>query len=51
MNPVVDANILIATLIKEGFTRELILNEKLSLYVPETIITEFLEHSILKRLN
>ena len=44
MKLVVDANILIATLIKEGFTRELILNEKLSLYVPETIITEFLEH-------
>ncbi len=44
MKLVVDANILIATLIREGFTRELILNERLSLYVPETIITEFLEH-------
>ena len=44
MKIVIDANILFASLIKEGYTRTILLNEKLSFYVPIYIIEEFLEH-------
>jgi len=44
MEFVVDANILFASLIKEGLTRRILLDHHLSFYVPELIIEEFIEH-------
>ncbi len=41
---IIDANVLFASLIKEGVTRRIILNEKFSFCVPAYIIEEFLEH-------
>jgi predicted nucleic acid-binding protein len=46
MELVVDANILISALLKEGITRKLLFNDELILYTPEFIIDEFLKHSI-----
>ncbi|MFX1575487.1 MAG: PIN domain-containing protein [Promethearchaeota archaeon] len=37
----VDANILFAALIKEGLTAELLLSDKLQLFTPEFLLTEF----------
>ncbi|MFH1100682.1 MAG: PIN domain-containing protein [Methanobacteriota archaeon] len=44
MELVLDANILIAALLKEGITRKLLFNDELILYTPEFIIEEFFKH-------
>ena len=44
MKLIVDANILFSALIKDGVTRELILNDKLKLFTPEYIFEEVLNH-------
>ncbi|MEA3457158.1 MAG: PIN domain-containing protein [Candidatus Thermoplasmatota archaeon] len=44
MELVVDANILIAALLKKGVTRGLLLYNKYILYTSEFIIDEFFEH-------
>lgn len=44
MELVVDANILISGLIKNGITRELMLNNKLHLYTSDFIFIELLKH-------
>jgi len=44
MELIVDANVFFSALIKEGVTRELILNDKLKLFTPEYIFEELLEH-------
>lgn len=44
MELVIDANILFAALIKSGKTRELLLNDDLTLFAPEFLIAEFIEH-------
>lgn len=44
MELVVDANILIAALVKDGVTRELLLDNEFILYTPEFIIDEFFKH-------
>ncbi|MFH0713838.1 MAG: PIN domain-containing protein [Candidatus Micrarchaeota archaeon] len=44
MDLVVDANILFASLIKQGKTIELLFNEDFRLFAPEFIIEELLEH-------
>jgi predicted nucleic acid-binding protein len=44
MDFVVDANILFAALIKKGVTAELLLNDAFSLFAPEFILEEFLDH-------
>ena len=44
MELVVDANIWIAALIREGVTRELLLDNEFILYTPEFIIDEFFKH-------
>ncbi|MFX1275688.1 MAG: PIN domain-containing protein [Promethearchaeota archaeon] len=44
MKLVVDANILFAALIKEGKTAELLVSEKLELYAPEFLFTEFAKY-------
>ncbi|MFW9880222.1 MAG: PIN domain-containing protein [Candidatus Thorarchaeota archaeon] len=53
MKLVVDANILFAALIKEGSTAELLLSDKLQLFVPEFLFTEFAkyEQHILKKTH
>jgi predicted nucleic acid-binding protein len=53
MKLVVDANILFAALIKEGFTAELMLSDKLQLFAPEFLFTEFkkYEEFILKKTH
>jgi len=38
---VVDANILFAALIKESFTAELLLSDKLNFFAPEFLFDEF----------
>ena len=42
MRLIVDANILLAGLIKEAITRELLLDSRLKLYAPEHLISETL---------
>lgn len=44
MQLVIDANILISALLKDGITRELLLDGELILYTPEFIIDEFFKH-------
>jgi len=44
MELIVDANILVSALLKEGTTRELMFNIDLILYTPEFIMEEFFEH-------
>lgn len=44
MELVIDANILFSALIKEGTTRELLLNSRLRLYAPEFLIEEFTKY-------
>jgi predicted nucleic acid-binding protein len=50
---VVDANILFASLIKESFTAELILSDKLNLFAPEFLFDEFTKYEpyILDKTN
>ncbi len=47
MELIVDANILLAALLKEALTRELLLDSRLKLYAPEYLISETLH--LLKR--
>ena len=53
MKLIVDANILFATLIKEGLTAELLISDKLQLFVPEFLFTEFSKYKdlILKKTH
>jgi len=44
MDLVVDANVLFSALIKEGFTYNLLFNEKFHLFTPEYIFTELEKH-------
>lgn len=44
MELVVDANVLLASLIKQAVTRELLLDSRLKLYAPEHLISETLKH-------
>ena len=44
MQLVVDANVLLASLLKEAVTRELLLDSRLSLFAPEHLISETLRH-------
>lgn len=44
MELVVDANVLLAALLKEAITRELLLDTRLRLYAPEHLISETLRH-------
>ena len=44
MDLVVDANVLVAGLIKNGITRELLLNNELNLYTSDFIFIEFFKH-------
>lgn len=51
MRLVVDANILFAALIKEGSTAELLISDKLQLFAPEFLFSEFTKYEelILKK--
>ncbi len=53
MKLVVDANILFAALIKEGSTAELLISDKLQLFAPEFLFTEFTKYEelILKKTH
>ncbi|MFW9972283.1 MAG: PIN domain-containing protein [Candidatus Odinarchaeota archaeon] len=53
MKLVVDANILFAALIKEGSTAELLISDKLQLFAPEFLFTEFAKYEelILKKTH
>lgn len=53
MEIVLDANILFAALIKDDFTSELLFNDKLRLFAPEFLISEFYsyEQLILVKTN
>ena len=53
MKLVVDANILFAALIKEGSTAELLISDKLQLFAPEFLLTEFAKYEelILKKTH
>ena len=53
MKLVVDANILFAALIKEGSTAELLISDKLQLFAPEFLFTEFTKYKelILKKTH
>ena len=53
MKLVVDANVLFAALIKEGSTAELLISDKLQLFAPEFLFTEFskYEELILKKTH
>ena len=44
MEIIVDANIFIAALLKNGATRKLLLNDELALYAPEYVIEEIFNH-------
>lgn len=44
MDLVVDANVLLSALIKEGLTRKLMLNSQVTLYAPEFLLDEFYKH-------
>jgi len=45
MEIIVDANIFIAALLKNGATRKLLLNDELALYAPEYVIEEIFNHT------
>ena len=53
MRLIVDANILFAALIKEGSTAELLISDKLQLFAPEFLFTEFAKYKelILKKTH
>lgn len=53
MKLVVDANILFAALIKEGSTAELLISDKLQLFAPEFLFSEFAkyEEHIIKKTH
>jgi len=53
MKLVVDANILFAALIKKGSTAELLISDKLQLFAPEFLFTEFTKYEelILKKTH
>ncbi|MBD3211283.1 MAG: hypothetical protein GF311_01650 [Candidatus Lokiarchaeota archaeon] len=53
MKFVIDANILFATLIKDGKTAELLINDKLQLFAPEFLFEEFAKYEslILKKTH
>ena len=53
MRLVVDANILFAALIKEGLTAELLISDKLQLFAPEFLFTEFAKYKelIIKKIH
>ena len=53
MKLVVDANILFSALIKEGLTAELLISDKLQLFAPEFLFTEFTKYKdlILKKTH
>lgn len=56
MELVVDANVLLASFLKEAVTRELLLDSRLSLFAPEHLITEISKHlrrsaSLRKRIS
>ncbi len=51
MELVVDANILISGLIKDGITRDLMLRNDLDLYTSEFIFIEFFNHIKEKNLQ
>jgi len=53
MRLVVDANILFAALIKEGSTAELLISDKLQLFAPEFLFSEFTKYEelILKKTH
>ncbi len=53
LNLVVDANILFAALIKESYTAELMISDKIQLFAPEFLFEEFskYEHLIEKKTN
>jgi predicted nucleic acid-binding protein len=44
---VIDANILLAALIKKATTRDLLLKEELQLYAPDVLIEEFFDNTYL----
>ncbi len=44
MELIVDANILISALLKDGVTRKLLLSDEFKLYTPKFILEEFFEH-------
>ena len=44
MKLIVDANILFSALIKEGLTAELLISDKLQLFAPEFLFTEFAKY-------
>jgi predicted nucleic acid-binding protein len=44
MELIVDANILISALLKNGVTRKLLLSDEFRLYTPKFILEEFFEH-------
>ena len=53
MKLVIDANLLFAALIKEGSTAELLISDKLQLFAPEFLFTEFVKYKeiILKKTH
>jgi putative PIN family toxin of toxin-antitoxin system len=44
MEIVMDANVFVAALLKNGVTRKLLLNDELVLYTPEYVIEEIFDH-------
>ena len=44
MRLIVDANVLFSALIKEGLTAELLISDKLQLFAPEFLFTEFAKY-------
>jgi len=44
MKIIVDANVLFAALIKEGSTAELLISDRLQLFAPEFLLTEFAKY-------
>ena len=53
MKLIIDANILFAALIKQGSTAELLISDKLQLFAPEFLLTEFVKYKdlILKKTH
>ena len=53
MKLIVDANILFSALIKDGLTAELLISDKLQLFAPEFLLTEFSKYKdlILKKTH
>ncbi len=44
MDVVVDANVIFAALIKEGYSHNLLFNDRLHIFTPEYVFTEFEKH-------